>query len=206
MPFVPEELVGTTIIMAMMVYAGEQEGADQALAPFRALDTPIADMIEPMPLPGIYPEEDEDEHPIAAARNLFTDSIDIDDARLILDRIAASTADMGTTQIRVLGGAVGDVPADATAYAHRDRAIMVNIAALYSDLDTAADHHRWADELTEALAKGVPGMYVNFLEEPLEGRIHEAYPENTWNRLRTVKRAYDPTNLFRVNNNIPPAE
>ena len=182
-----------------MVYAGEQEGADQALAPFRGLDTPIADMIEPMPLPGIYPEEDEDFKPLAAARNLFTDTIDIDDARLILDRIAASTADMGTTQIRVLGGAVGDVPADATA-------IMVNIAAIFSDPDTAEDHHRWAESLTEALAKGVPGMYVNFLEEPLEGRINEAYPPATLARLRDVKRTYDPTNLFRVNNNIPPAE
>jgi FAD/FMN-containing dehydrogenase len=49
-------------------------------------------------------------------------------------------------------------------------------------------------------------VYVNFLADDSEDRIREAYPEQTWARLRAIKRTYDPTNLFRVNNNIPPAE
>ncbi|WP_258904622.1 FAD-binding oxidoreductase [Actinokineospora sp. UTMC 2448] len=206
MPFVPDELVGTPIIMSMMVYAGEGEAAERALAPFRELDAPIADMIETMPLPGIYPPEDEDEHPIAASRNLFTDTVDLDDATLILDRIAAATADMAATQIRVINGAASAVPADATAYAHRDRDIMINLAAIYSDLADTDNQHRWVDEFTTALAKGKPAMYVNFLDNRREGRIREAYPDGTWERLRAIKRTYDPTNVFRVNNNIPPAD
>ncbi|MEU4250948.1 FAD-binding oxidoreductase [Amycolatopsis sp. NPDC026612] len=205
MPFIPEELVGTPVILATMAYAGEGPAADEAIAPFRALDTPIADMIETIPLPGLYPEED-DFNPIAASRNLFMDTVDLDDAVLMLDRIAASTADMAAVQIRVLGGAASRVPADATAFAHRDRQVMINLAAIFEDLETAEEHHRWVDELTVALQKGVPGMYVNFLENVREGRIHEAYPEATWTRLRAVKREYDPANVFRVNNNIPPAE
>ncbi|GAA2409372.1 FAD-binding oxidoreductase [Streptomyces glaucosporus] len=204
MPFVPEELHGTPIVMAMMVYAGEGEAAEKAIAPFRALATPIADMIEPMPYPAIYPPEEE-EHPVAAARNLFTDTLDTDDAALILDRIRTSTAVVPAVQVRVLGGAMARVPQDATAFAHRDRKIMINVAAMYENPGEAEEHTRWADDLTAALQKGVPGVYVNFLADDSRARIREAYPERTWERLRAVKRAYDPTNLFRVNNNIPPA-
>ncbi|MCY0937636.1 FAD-binding oxidoreductase [Streptomyces sp. H34-S4] len=205
LPFVPEEFHGTQVAMAMMVYAGEGEAAEQALAPFRALATPIADMIAPIPYPGVYPPED-DFHPVAAARNLFVDSFDADDAALVLDRIGASTAMVPAVQVRVLGGAMARVSEDATAFAHRDRAVMINVAAMYGDPTEAEVHTRWADELTAALQKGVPGVYVNFLADDSTARIHEAYPEQTWNRLRAIKRTYDPTNVFRVNNNIPPAD
>ncbi|GFH39400.1 FAD-binding oxidoreductase [Streptomyces pacificus] len=205
LPFVPEELHGTPVVLAVLVYAGEGEAAEAALAPFRALDTPIADMIQAMPYPGVYPPE-EDLHPVAAARSLFTDSFGLDDAKLVLERIASSSAAMPAVQVRVLGGAMARVPADATAFAHRDRKILVNVAAMYQNPDEAELHTRWADELAAALQKGVPGVYVNFLADDSEARIREAYPAGTWERLRALKRAWDPTNLFRRNSNIPPAD
>lgn len=206
MPFIPEDKVGTPVMLTMFVYAGEGEAAEQALAPFRNLAEPIADMIEQMPFPNIYEEEEDDWLPIAASRNLFMDEIDLDDATLMLAEITSSTADLAAVQIRPLGGAGARVPDDATAYAHRGRDFMINLAAIYSDLDTAEEHNRWVDKLTVALQKGVPGVYVNFLEDDSEARINEAYPERTWTRLRAIKRTYDPTNVFRVNNNIPPAD
>ncbi|WDZ83486.1 FAD-binding oxidoreductase [Micromonospora cathayae] len=206
MPFVPEDKHGQPIVMAMMVYAGDGEAAEQAIAPFRALATPYADMIESMPYPGVYPPEEEDYHPVAAARNLFVDDIDLETATMILDRIKASTATMPAVQIRVLGGALSRVPADETAFAHRHRGIMINIAAMYEDPAQAEEQTRWADEFTAALAKGVPGVYVNFLADDSKARIHEAYPEATWDRLRSIKATYDPANVFRHNNNIPPAD
>ncbi|MQS08496.1 FAD-binding protein [Streptomyces sp. IF17] len=205
LPFVPEELHGKPIIMAMMVYAGEGEAAEQALAPFRALDTPLADMIAPIPYREVFPPEDEDHHPVAAARNLFVETLDRDDAALILERINASTAAMAAVQVRVLGGAMARVPGDVTAFAHRDRKVMINVAAVYENPDEAEEHTRWAEQLTHDLQKGVPGVYVNFLADDSEARIREAYPQDTWERLRAVKRTYDPSNVFRVNNNIPPA-
>jgi FAD/FMN-containing dehydrogenase len=206
MPFVPEELHGTPIVMAMLVYAGEGEAAEQAIAPFRALATPIADMVGPMPYPGIYPPEPEGYHPVAAARNLFVDGLDAEVGELIVERLKASTATMPAVQIRVLGGAMARVSSDATAFAHRDRAIMINVAAMYENPAEAEVHTRWADELTATLQDGVPGVYVNFLADDSEARIREAYPDRTWDRLRALKRTYDPGNLFRVNNNIPPAD
>ncbi|MCI0384732.1 FAD-binding oxidoreductase [Streptomyces sp. CNQ085] len=206
MPFVPEELHGTPIILATLVYAGEGEEAEKALAPFRELATPIADMIRAMPYTGVYPPEDEDFHPVAAARSLLTDDFGLDDATLVLERVASSTAVMPAVQIRVLGGAMARVPSEATAFAHRDRRILVNVAAMYTDPAEAESHTRWADELAAALQKGGPGVYVNFLAEDSEARVRDAYPEGTWDRLRAIKRTYDPTNVFRVNSNIPPAD
>jgi FAD/FMN-containing dehydrogenase len=206
LPFIPEDKVGTPVLHVMMVYAGEGEAAERATAPFRSLATPIADTIEQIPLPNVYEDEDDYGGHIGTDRNLFMDGIAIADAKLMLEQLRSSTADIAVVQIRALGGATARVPRDATAYAHRERNFMVQLAALYSDLDAAAEHRRWATELTAALQKGVPGVYVNFLSDDSEARIQEAYPAGTWARLRAAKRAYDPTNVFRVNSNIPPAD
>jgi FAD/FMN-containing dehydrogenase len=108
------------------------------------------------------------------------------------------------TQLRVLGGAYARVPNDATAYAHRQRRIMANVAALYGSPDEAATHEAWADDLMAALSQGAPDVYVNFLNVEDEARIRQAYPGKTWDRLREVKAKYDPDNLFRHNQNIAP--
>ena len=103
----------------------------------------------------------------------------------------------------LLGGAVSRVPADETAYAHRDRRIMANVAAMFQSPHEASQHEKWVVGLATALQDG-PGAYVNFLNDDGDERIHEAYPGSTYERLRQVKREYDPDNLFRLNQNIPP--
>ena len=205
MPFVPAEYHGQLIIMAILAYAGEVEAGQRAIAPFRSLATPIADMVKPMRYPEIYPPDDENYHPIATSRTLFIDHIDHAVADTILDYLQASTASMAVAQLRVLGGALARVPVEATAFAHRGRRIMVNLAALYQHADDKAVHETWVTRFAAALRQGESAAYVNFLGDEGEARIHEAYPQPTWDRLATIKRRYDPTNLFRLNQNIPPA-
>jgi FAD/FMN-containing dehydrogenase len=136
---------------------------------------------------------------------MFVDSLDQTAAEAIVDRLQASGATMAATQLRVLGGAMARVPGDATAFAHRGRKLMVNVAAMYEKPEDAPEHEAWADDLARALSNGESGVYVNFLSNEGEARVREAYPGSTWDRLRDVKRRYDPTNLFRLNQNIPPA-
>jgi FAD/FMN-containing dehydrogenase len=112
---------------------------------------------------------------------------------------------MAATQIRVLGGALARVPADATAYAHRDSRIMVNVAAMYQDPEERPKHAAWVSGLADELRQEDEGAYVGFLADEGEERIRAAYPGPTWDRLREVKREYDPDNVFRLNQNIPPA-
>jgi len=205
MPFLPAEVHGRLIIMAMLVYAGEVEAGERAIAPFRALATPIVDMVKPMRYPEIYPPEEEDFHPVASARTMFVDAIDRPSAETIVDHLQASSAQMAVAQIRVLGGAMARVPAEATAFAHRSSRIMVNVAALYERPDEAAEHEPWLAAFAAALRQGDGGAYVGFLGDEGEARIRDAYPASTSERLAAIKGRYDPTNLFRLNQNIPPA-
>jgi FAD/FMN-containing dehydrogenase len=204
MPFVPEEHHGKIVNLALMTYAGDSESGERALAPFRALATPIADLVKTQPYADMYPPEDEEYHPLAVARTMFVDRIDEDVAGTILEYLETSDAAMRVAQLRVLGGEIARVPADATAYAHRDSRIMINVAAFYEGPDDKPVREAWVAEFAAALHQGHTGAYVNFLADEGEARVRAAYPGSTWDRLAVIKSRYDPTNLFRLNQNIPP--
>src|SRR6266542_88817 len=206
MPFVPEEHHGKLVVMALMAFAGETEAGQRAIAPFRSLATPIADMVRPMLYPEIYPPEQPGFHPIATSRTMFVDEIDRPGIETMLERLETSTAMMRAVQIRVLGGAMARVRDDATAFAHRDRRFMVNVAALYERPEEGEVYAPWVAELAAQLQRGPVGAYVGFLGDEGEARVHDAYPKPTWDRLDEVKARYDPTNLFRLNQNVRPAD
>ena len=208
MPFLPEELHGQVIVMGLMCYAGDPDEGERVLAPFRALATPLADMVQPMAYPGVYPAEEgaEEYHPLAANHTMFVDTIDDKAVDDILDRINAGTAMMNVTQIRVLGGAMARVPSYATAFAHRTSKIMVNVAAVYMEGDDPSGQGPWVADLVGKLRQSDDGAYVGFLGDEGPDRVRKAYPDATWKRLAEIKKRYDPTNLFRLNQNIPPAE
>jgi len=205
MPFVPEEFHGQLIIMAFICYAGDTAAGERAVAQFRALAKPLADMVEPGPYTRMYLPEEEGYHPIAASRTMYVDGVDERSATSIVEHLGSSDAMMRVTQLRVLGGAVGRVPNDATAYAHRDSRIMANVAALCQDTDEVAERMRWVDSLATSIQRGDTGAYVGFLGDEAPERVRDAYPGATWERLTAVKAKYDPTNLFRLNQNVAPA-
>lgn len=206
MPFLPPEYHGRPMLMATLVYAGPVDAGLRAMAPFRALGTPVVDLIRPMRYPEIYDTGEHPHPPHMAVRMTFGETIDRSDAELVLDRLAQSNALMRTVQFRVLGGAVARVAADATSFAHRDRGMMLLAGAVYARGDEKSIHEAWAGDLADALRQGEPGAYVNFLgEEDEKTRLREAYPARTWERLRRIKAAYDPDNVFCRNYNIPPA-
>jgi FAD/FMN-containing dehydrogenase len=205
MPFLPPEVHGKMIVMAMLVYAGPVGAGEQALAPFRKLATPLADMVRPMRYPEIYQPEEAGYHPRGAARNMFVDSIDRSLAEVMLGHLRISNASMAVVQLRVMGGAMRRVPVDATAFAHRKSRIMVNLAALYQATEEKPVHEAWAENFAAALPQDDQGVYINFLGVEGESRLRAAYPGATWERLAGIKARYDPDNLFRLNQNIPPA-
>ena len=204
LPFVPEEHRGRLALVALVVHAGPPEAGEPVLAPFRALAAPLADLVRPLPYADLFPPE-QPPRAFSAIRTLFLEHVDAPAADTILERIRASTAQMPAVQLRVLGGAVSRVPADATAYAHRSSRIMANVAAMYAAPGEGPEHEAWAHETAAALRQGDDGAYVNFLGDEGEERVRAAYPGRTWDRLAAVKRRYDPDNVFRLNENVPPA-
>jgi len=206
MPFVPAEHHGKLIIMALMCYAGANEAGERAIAPFRALATPIVDMVRPISYAEMYPPDDGSYHPMAVGRTLFLDAVDPSTAELILERLNTSDAPMRVAQLRVLGGAMARVPVEDTAFAHRTSRIMVSVAAFYNGPEDQAERQSWVLDFAAALQQSDSGVYVNFLSDEGEARVRAAYPGATWERLRQIKTRYDPTNLFHLNQNIPPLE
>jgi FAD/FMN-containing dehydrogenase len=205
MPFLPADQHGQLVIFALLVYAGEVQAGERALAPFRALAEPLADMLKPMRYPEIFQPVEEGYHPKAIGHTMFVDRIDGDAAEAIVEHLQKSDAAIRVAQLRVLGGAMARVPVEATAFAHRGRRIMVNVAAFYEGPEDQAVREAWVAEFAAALHQGEGGAYVNFLGDEGADRVREAYPGSTWERLTAIKARYDPTNLFRLNQNIPPA-
>jgi FAD/FMN-containing dehydrogenase len=205
MPFIPEEAHGKPVLLGLLADVGAVDQAERVLAPFRALGKPYADMVRPMRYPEIY----EGEGPpvrFTAGTNFFADALALEDASRILEQLYQSTAMMTAVQLRVLGGALARVPDDATAFAHRKRRLFINIAAMYLDAGEKETHDAYVAGLADSLGKGDAGGYIGFLGEEDEQTVRAAYPGPTWDRLRELKRRYDPDNLFSLNHNIPPAD
>jgi FAD/FMN-containing dehydrogenase len=208
MPFLPEAAHGKLVVLGLVCFAGDAEAGMRALAPFRALAAPLADFVRPMRYPEIYelfgeegpgPEQE-------VARSFFRDEVDAEAAATVVEQLQASTAPMAVAQLRVLGGAMDRVPHDATAFPHRGRGLMVALGAIYERAEESPEHEAWVTRFTDAFrADGDAWVYVNFLGDEGAERVRDAYPGATWDRLAEVKRRYDPANVFRLNQNVPPA-
>ena len=207
MPFLPDEAHGELIVLALVCYAGDPDAGERALAPFRALAKPLADLVRPMPYPELYTLFPEGPGPAQeVSHSLFLDSVELDAAQAIVEHLRASSAPVAVAQLRALGGAMARVPTDATAFAHRGRRVMAALGAVYEDPGESPHHEAWVGAFADALRRGEDGVYVNFLGDEGPSRVRAAYPGATWDRLVSVKRRYDPENVFRLNQNIPPSE
>ncbi len=204
LPFVPKEHQGKLVIMLLLCYAGDVEAGTKAMAAFKGIAPAIVDMVRPIKYPELYPPDDPNYHPKAVGRTFFLDRFDRAAADTIVDYLQRSDAPMRVAQLRVLGGAMARVPADATAYAHRTTPIMGVAAAFFTGPEDFGKRETWTKEFASALRQGNEGVYVNFLADEGEARIRAAYPGATWDRLAAIKAQYDPQNLFRMNQNIPP--
>jgi FAD/FMN-containing dehydrogenase len=97
-------------------------------------------------------------------------------------------------------------PTTPAAFAHRDRGLFVNIAAMFMAPGEKDTHDGWVAGLADLLGKDDAGGYVGFLGEEDEATVRAAYRGSTWDRLRELKRRYDPDNHCRLNHNISPAD
>lgn len=204
-PFIPEDLVGTPVFMVLTVWTGDTEDGQRAIAPLRALAEPHADTIAEIPYPAIYEytAELEGRHGVAL-RSMFADSFSDEAIDAAIAAVHNGTAPVSMLHIRGQGGAIARVPSDATAFAHRAQKYFISVIAVWMpDDEQQATHEAWADGLWSRIRGEASGAYVNFLQDEPE-RIHEAYPPATLQRLREVKTAYDPQNVFRFNQNITP--
>ena len=208
LPFLPEAVHGRPVLAVIGLYAGAVDDGERAMQPLRTLGEPIADLMGPMPYVAMQSLLDPLWGP--GAQNYFTSALldRLDDATIdtLLARHAAGTAPVRELHLYQGGGAMGRVPADATAYAHRDAAYVLEIIARSPERDGFEQHADWARTTHRTMDPwATGGGYVNFTSEPGQDKVRAAYPPDTYARLVAVKDRYDPANLFRLNQNIHPS-
>ena len=207
-PFLPESVHGKPVVVIGVMYSGPLESAEDAVAPLRSLAEPILDHLGPVPYLAMQQALD----PLwtRGASNYFTSAIldGLPDAAL--DELLAGWSAKPTAQsemhVHHAGGAMGRVPAGGTAFFHRDAAFVLNVIARTPDGVGFADHVRWARDTRAAMAAfGPDTMYVNFTGDDEADKVRASYPPAAYDRLVAVKNRYDPTNMFRLNQNIQPS-
>lgn len=203
-PFLPAERHGTPIVIALVCHAGAPGDADAVLAPFRAAGTLLADGVRTQPYPDLFGLAPNQTGTWPAQRTGFLESVDEAGAAAVIEAVRAAPSAVAVVNLRPMGGAIGRVPRDATAFAHRDRAVLATVGAVSPDGARADEVRAWVAGTAGELALG-GAAYVNFVADAGAGSLSGAYPPDTLGRLQAVKRQVDPDNLFRSNLNVVPA-
>ncbi len=205
-PFLPEWVHGKPVVAVLGCWSGDPEAGEAATAPFRSLGTVIADVFADNPYAGwqqaldpLYPRGVHNYFRSAFLRAAGDESL-----RVLLDSHAVVPNAMTEIHLHHLGGAVGRVPAAATAYALRDQEFIVNVVARTPTADGFPDVVQWARGVTSSLGADA-AAYVNFTGEATAELVRASYPPETYRRLVELKNKYDPSNLFRLNQNIAPS-
>jgi FAD/FMN-containing dehydrogenase len=207
LPFLPDSVHGKEVVVIAVCYAGDLATGERALRPLRAIGTPHADVVGPTPYLGFQTAFD----PLLApgSRNYWkTRNFSALHDELI-DTLVEKVAELPGPQSEIflahLGGAISRTTDDATAYMGRGAQFVMNVHARWDDDGMDGNFVTWARDVYAATAPyASSGAYVNFLTQEEQGRVREAYGSN-YDRLAAIKAKYDPSNVFRVNQNIAPA-
>jgi len=206
-PF-PEELQLTKCCGVLWCFVGTQEEADEAIAPMRAVGKVALDGVMPMPLTALQAAFDPLYPPGQQWywRTDFFREIDDDAVRINADFGARMPTPQSAMHMYPVDGTAGRVGADDTAWAYRDARWCQVMVGVDPDPSNADVLRSWAVDYWEALhPHSMGGGYVNMMmaEGDDDERVRNSY-RGHYDRLREIKRAYDPGNLFHVNQNIPP--
>ncbi|MBT2207138.1 MULTISPECIES: FAD-binding oxidoreductase [Actinomadura] len=196
-PVFPEPLRGRRVAHVRIAYVGDAAEGERLIAPLRAVGPRLIDAVADMPYTESGTIHNEPPIPMAyRATNLTVDEIGADTTRTLLDL----AGDRAIVEVRQLGGALAAAPPHPTAVGNRDAAYLIGVL---TKLDGDPLHERAEKELGRASS----GRLLNFLfgAAATPERVREAFDPSAYRRLRELKAAYDPSNLFRLNHNIPPA-
>ena len=206
-PF-PEKLHGKTMCGIIWCYSGPIENAEKALSPVHRISPPELNFVGPMPFPALQSLFD----PLLPAglqwywKGDFVNELNDEAIKLHVKYGTKLPSLLSTMHIYPIDGAVQRIPKNATAFSYREAKWSMVIAGIDPNPANKESITRWAKDYWEALHPySAGGAYVNFMMEEGQSRVEATYRDN-YKRLSEIKRKYDPTNLFRVNQNIQPAK
>ena len=207
-PFLPEEWHGKKLIGLIGLYAGDPEEGAKAMQPLRDLGDPVADLVGPMPyvqmqglVDALYQRGTK-----AYMKAGYMGDLDDHAIETLVRYHQHATSPASEIHVHDFGGAVARADADETAYGERQAPYVLNIIAMSHEPGGLDTHIDWAHRLYADIEPSLTGAaYINFLSAEGAERVQAAYGAEKFARLRELKDRYDPTNLFHLNQNIPPS-
>jgi FAD/FMN-containing dehydrogenase len=198
---------GTPVSAFAVCYNGDPKQGERVLAPIRAFGPPVADAVGPVPFvqhqsmfDAAYPPGQ-----LHYWKAGFMNSLPEEAMEVAMEHFAHRPSPLTTLFFEHMHGAASRVPADATAFAHRFDHYNFSAFGVWKDAKDNDVNRKWVQDLWQAARPHLSGRaYVNYLGQEGAGRVREAYGPN-YERLAALKKNYDPTNFFRLNQNIPPA-
>jgi len=207
-PFLPVEVHGAPIVMVGACYAGRPQDGLEVVQPLKEFGNPIVDLLEPRPYLELQSMLDPG---VPHGWHRYWKSVELpaltDEAiDTLVEHASAQTSPRSYCIVFQLGGALSRVAEADTAYGQRDAAYNVNVNAVWTAEEADGERHvAWTRDFFDALQPHArPRVYVNFLGDEGPERVRAAYGAENYERLLELKRTYDPTNLFRLNQNIEP--
>lgn len=206
-PFIPQAYHGKPISAIALCCTGDIDQAQEIVRPIHEFGSPIADIVGPMPYTAVQTMLD------ATAPRGTLNYWKAGYLSGLPDECIQTIVDFGSelqsplTQIHVtqMGGAAGRVPADETAFSHRDAPYLLNVVTMWASPADTERNIDWARRFFKAMEPyQTGGVYVNFLGKEGDDRVRAAYGDETYSKLAALKKKFDPTNFFRLNQNIRP--
>jgi FAD/FMN-containing dehydrogenase len=207
-PFLPEDVHGKPIVMVGACYAGAPEDGIEVVRPLKEFGNPLVDLLEPKLYTALQsmfdPSVPHGWHRYWKSVELPALTDDVIDT--LVEHASAQTSPKSYCIVFQLGGALARAREDETAFSQRDATYNVNINAVWTEDDPESERHvAWARDFFSAMQPHAGGrVYVNFLGDEGAKRVRQAYGDRQYERLVELKRAYDPTKFFRLNQNIEP--
>jgi FAD binding domain/Berberine and berberine like len=205
--FIPTEMHGEPVVSVVSCWCGELEEGERVIAPLRRFGSPRLDLCQPKP----YLEHQAMFDPSFPhgwwyyMRACDVDELSDDVIEIVADHSSRIVSPLTAFPIWQMGGAVARVGDDETAFGGRGAGHTFNITSMTEGQDGFEQERQWARDFWTALSPHHQGVYVNFLMEEGEERVRQAYGAERYDRLKALKRTWDPDNLFRLNQNVPPA-
>ena len=207
-PSLPEDVHGKPIVMIGACYAGAAADGIEVVRPLKEFGDPLVDLLEPKPYTALQSMFDLS---VPHGWHYYWKSVELpplDDAAIdtLVEHASTLTSPKSYCIVFQLGGALGRVGQDETAFSQRDAAHNVNICAVWTEDDPEGERHvAWARDFFSAMQPHAGDrVFLNFLGDEGAGRVRQAYGKRKYERLVSLKRTYDPTNVFRLNQNIEP--
>jgi FAD/FMN-containing dehydrogenase len=201
------ELEGDLVTVLAVCYAGDLSAGERVLRPLRSFGRPLADLVGPMPYTALQSGSDAS-YP-SGRRNYWKSHFvgEISDAAIatVVEHAPRMTSPLSSFYFQHLGGAIARAGPDAAAFSHREAEFEFTILTVWEDPDEDAEHVTWARALFDAMAPHARGVYVNNLGTEGAERVKAAYAPATYERLVALKDAYDPENVFHLNQNVAPS-